>query len=154
MIAYIEELYLHQISENLPDLSDSVYKALKDLVISLKDSNSEQNKTVLSILSAISEGKLLVPLTGEEDEWVKSNCGNYFVNKRHPLVYKDNHGNAWYSRGKIFYENYQDKETGLSTKVCFLTERSKVLLTFPCIPTSLYIEVEPGNHVFGDKITV
>lgn len=76
----------------------------------------------------------LVPLTGEDWEWVEVSEG-VFQNKRCSRVFKQAdrfNGQAYDIDGKVF------REPG---GACYTGSESRVLVTFPYVPKTEYIEV-------------
>lgn len=76
--------------------------------------------------------KPLVPLTGEDWEWVEVGEKEW-QNKRCFHVFKGADGRAYDNDGKIFRE---------PDGVCYITGKSRVYITFPYIPKSEYVDVE------------
>jgi hypothetical protein len=90
----------------------------------------------------------IVPLTGEDWEWsdVRHNSDGsiHYQNKRCSHVFKDETG-AYDINGKVFYEWYTD-ENGEKFKSHYTSRDSRVPVTFPYIPTTVYEEyIENGD---------
>jgi hypothetical protein len=84
----------------------------------------------------------LSPLTGEDWEWndIGEMSGRpYWQNVRCSHVFKDENG-AYDSEGKVFWEWYTDPETGKKSKTHFTSKDSRVPITFPYVPTTVYEE--------------
>jgi hypothetical protein len=84
----------------------------------------------------------LSPLTGEDWEWfdVAEQTGStLWQNARCSYVFKDENG-AYDINGKVFWEWYTDPETGEKHKSHFTSADSRVPVTFPYIPTTVYEE--------------
>ncbi len=84
----------------------------------------------------------LSPLTGEDWEWVdvaEQNGGTLWQNARCSHVFKDPIG-AYDISGKVFWEWYTDPETGEKSKSYFTSADSRVPVTFPYVPTTVYEE--------------
>ncbi len=84
----------------------------------------------------------LSPLTGEDWEWVdvsEMSSRPLWQNARCSHVFKDADG-AYNSRGKVFWEWYTDTETGEKNKSHFTSKDSRVPVTFPYVPTTVYEE--------------
>jgi hypothetical protein len=86
----------------------------------------------------------LVPLTGEDWEWVDISeyggrgNGPLYQNKRCGHVFKDDDG-AYDSEGIIFYDYYINEE-GQKVKSHFTCRESRVPITFPYSPSKEYRE--------------
>jgi hypothetical protein len=84
----------------------------------------------------------LSPLTGEDWEWfdvAEMSSGPLWQNVRCSRVFKDENG-AYDINGKVFWEWYTDPETGEKHKSHFTSKDSRVPVTFPYIPTTVYEE--------------
>jgi hypothetical protein len=84
----------------------------------------------------------LSPLTGEDWEWfdvAEMSSGPLWQNSRCSRVFKDENG-AYDIDGKVFWEWYTDPETGEKYKSHFTSKDSRVPVTFPYIPTTVYEE--------------
>jgi hypothetical protein len=84
----------------------------------------------------------LSPLTGEDWEWVdvaEMSGRPLWQNARWSHVFKDPDG-AYNSSGKVFWEWYTDNETGEKSKFHFTSAGSRVPITFPYTPTTVYEE--------------
>ena len=73
--------------------------------------------------------KPLTPLTGEDDEWIEVGDG-VFQNRRASSVFKEN-GQARWIDGIVFWEWFQDEETGEQFKSYFTSRDSSVPISFP-----------------------
>lgn len=87
----------------------------------------------------------IVPLTGEDWEWTEiaremsgSNNGTVYQNKRCSRVFKDDDG-AYDIDGKVFYDWYTN-ENGKRFKSYYTSRDSRVPVTFPYTPTTVYEE--------------
>ena len=87
----------------------------------------------------------IVPLTGEDWEWTEiaremsgSNNGTVYQNKRCSRVFKDDDG-AYDIDGKVFY-NWYTNENGKRFKSYYTSRDSRVPVTFPYTPTTVYEE--------------
>lgn len=84
----------------------------------------------------------VAPLTGEEWEWVdvaEQNGGPLYQNKRCGHVFKDPNG-AYDIEGIVWYELYNNGETGEKHRVYFTNYESRVPVTFPYVPKTEYKE--------------
>jgi hypothetical protein len=95
----------------------------------------------MGILQKLLKYEPITDLTGDDSEWVDSGDGLY-QNNRNSAVFKDIgkfDGQAYYLYGKIFVEPDGAKYTGA---------KSRTVLTFPCTPTSIYVNVDKdGNEI-------
>lgn len=103
----------------------------------------------ISLLSKLLKYEPLTPLTGEDWEWVEiskemsgSNDGTLYQNARCSHVFKDDNG-AYDIDGKVFYDWYTDEETGEKRKSHFTNINSRVPVTFPYTPVTVYEEAPP-----------
>jgi len=87
----------------------------------------------------------IVPLTGEDWEWTEiaremsgSNNGTVYQNKRCSRVFKDDDG-AYDIDGKVFY-NWYTNENGKRFKSYYTSRDSRVPVSFPYTPTTVYEE--------------
>ena len=103
----------------------------------------------VNMFSKLALFKPLVPLTGEDWEWndVSEYNGDRTVyqNKRASHVFKDETG-AYDINGKVFWEWWTDPETGETSKSYFGSRDSRVYVTFPYTPTTVYEEAEPNRE--------
>ena len=76
--------------------------------------------------------KPLVPLTGEDNEWVEVIDGEMWQNNRCSHVFKDADGNAYDGEGRIFRE---------PNGACYTSSDSRVPVTFPYTPKREYVDV-------------
>jgi hypothetical protein len=84
----------------------------------------------------------LSPLTGEDWEWfdvAEQNGSTLWQNARCSHVFKDENG-AYDINGKVFWEWYTDPETGEKHKSHFTSADSRVPVTFPYTPNTVYEE--------------
>ena len=83
----------------------------------------------------------LSPLMGTDDEWVEVseyNGSPMWQNKRCSRVFKDETG-AYDIDGKVFWDWHTD-ENGEKFKSYFTSRDSRVYVTFPYVPTTVYEE--------------
>jgi hypothetical protein len=83
----------------------------------------------------------LSPLMGTDDEWTdvaEYNGSPMWQNKRCSRVFKDETG-AYDIDGKVFWEWHTD-EKGEKYKTHFTSRDSRVYVTFPYVPTTVYEE--------------
>ena len=85
---------------------------------------------VVQLFGALAMFKPLTPLTGKDDEWNERGTG-LWQNNRCSHVFKDDSG-AYDSHGKVFREK---------NGCCYTNCESKVMVTFPYIPKSEYVDV-------------
>lgn len=87
----------------------------------------------------------LSPLTGEDSEWNEiareltvGNQGTLYQNNRCGRVFKDDDG-AYDIDGKVFYSWYTS-DNGEKIKSYYTSRDSRVPVTFPYVPTTVYEE--------------
>lgn len=87
----------------------------------------------------------LSPLTGEDSEWneiakemTSGNRGTMYQNNRCSRVFKDDDG-AYDIDGKVFYSWYTN-DAGEKFKSYYTSRDSRVPVTFPYVPTTVYEE--------------
>lgn len=93
----------------------------------------------------------LTPLTGEDWEWCEisrdltgSNQGTLYQNARCSRVFKDDEG-AYDVDGKVFWSWMTDEETGEQFKSYYTNRESRVPVTFPYTPVTVYEERISGS---------
>lgn len=108
----------------------------------------------INLLEKLLRFEPLAPLTGEDSEWNDCSMESgypHFQNKRCSHVFKDETG-SYDIRGKVFWEWYQrDLEPGEvgypgkaePKKSYFTSSDSRVYVTFPYVPTTVYEERVP-----------
>jgi hypothetical protein len=97
----------------------------------------------INLFKKLASFEPLVPLTGEDWEWVdvaEHNGATLWQNKRCSHVFKDNDG-AYDINGIVFYDWYVNEE-GDKHKSYFTSRESRVPVTFPYTPTTEYKEYE------------
>jgi hypothetical protein len=93
----------------------------------------------VSIIEKLLAFKPITDLTGADSEWNEVGDGLY-QNNRNSAVFKDVNkfdGQAYYLDGKIFTS--PDGST-------YTNGKSRTVLTFPCTPVSLYVNVDNGGN--------
>lgn len=98
----------------------------------------------ISVLHSLLKFEPLSPLTGEDSEWtdVAEESGYpLYQNKRCSRVFKNNDG-AYDIDGKIFWEWHTDPSIndGRPFKSHYTSKDSRVPVTFPYLPTTVYEE--------------
>lgn len=99
----------------------------------------------INMFEKLAKFEPLVPLTGEDWEWVDvadyggRENGPLYQNKRCSHVFKNATG-AYDIEGVIFYDWYTDKETGEKFKSYYTSRESRVPVTFPYTPKREYRE--------------
>jgi hypothetical protein len=129
---------------------DEMQEAICRHVLALLDVFTDEGHSGSSAPYAINLFKTLAmfepvaPLTGEDWEWtdVSDTFGGrghkLYQNKRCGRVFKDESG-AYDIDGKVFYEWYTD-ENGEKFKSHYTSRDSRVPVTFPYRPTTVYEE--------------
>jgi len=99
----------------------------------------------IELFSKLAKYEPLVPLTGEDWEWVHvgEQTGKLYQNKRCSHVFKDDEG-AYDIQGIVWYDWITDKETGEKFKSHFTSRESRVKIEFPYTPKTEYREREPN----------
>jgi hypothetical protein len=95
----------------------------------------------INLFSKLAAFEPVVPLTGEDWEWVEVRPGAY-QNKRASNVFKQAErfdGQAYDIYGKIFWEWYKSSEDGKLFKSHFTSSESSVPITFPYTPKREYV---------------
>ena len=96
----------------------------------------------INMFEKLAKFEPLVPLTGEDWEWVDlSDYGAEhmkYQNKRCSHVFKDAEGRAYDSDGKVFWEWYTG-EDGEKRKSYYTNRGSRVYIEFPYVPKSEYV---------------
>ena len=124
---------------------DEMQEAICDDAVALLTLFSEQGHSgtsasyLVNILKKLMMFEPLVPLTGEDWEWVEVNEG-VFQNMRCSHVFKRAdcfNGQAYDSNGKVFCE---------SNGCCFTNSDSRVPITFPYTPKTEYVNVPASNE--------
>lgn len=97
----------------------------------------------ISILKRLLAFEPLTPLTGEDWEWtdVSDQAEKpMWQNARCSRVFKDEDG-AYDIEGRVFWTWMTDKETGEKFKSFYTSKDSRVYITFPYTPDTVYEEV-------------
>ena len=131
----------------IDEMQESICKHILELIKVFSDeghSGSTAPYTV-DIFKKLAMFEPITPLTGEDWEWTEisremsgSNNGTLYQNKRCSRVFKDDDG-AYDIDGKVFYDWYTN-ENGDRHKSYYTSRDSRVPVTFPYIPTTVYEE--------------
>jgi hypothetical protein len=98
----------------------------------------------IQVLEKLLKFEPITPLTGEDWEWndVSEISGDtLYQNARCGHVFKDKDG-AYDIDGKVFWSWMTDEKTGEKFKSHYTSRDSRVPVTFPYIPTTVYEERE------------
>lgn len=127
--------------------TDEMQEAICTHVLKLLDVFHEEGHSgssapyAIDLFSTLARFEPLVPLTGEDWEWM--DVGNQmWQNKRCGHVFKDANrfdGQAYDVNGIVFYDYYTD-EDGNRVKSYFTSKDSCTPITFPYTPTTEYCE--------------
>lgn len=100
----------------------------------------------INLFSKLANHKPIVPLTGEDWEWIDVSFGPHmkYQNKRCTHVFKGDDGRAWDGDGVIFYTYYTD-EDGNQQKSYYTNKDSRVYIEFPYMPSKEYVEVKESE---------
>lgn len=94
----------------------------------------------IELFSKLAKYEPLVPLTGEDWEWVDT--GHNYQNHRCSHVFKDYDGNCYDIDGKVFWEwckPYDGREPFEPYKSYYTCRESRVPVTFPYTPKTEYV---------------
>lgn len=128
---------------------DEMQEAICNHVIELLKVFSEEGHSgssapyAVDLFSNLAMYKPIVPLTGEDWEWVEVGDG-VFQNKRCSGVFKQKdrfNGQPYYLDGKVFWEWYRREEDNEVYKSHYTNSQSFVPITFPYTPTTEYVFV-------------
>lgn len=117
------------------DIEDGPSRWLREGTLDLLRTFSEQGHSglsapiALSLFYRLASWKPISPLTGDDGEWNEVGKG-IFQNRRASNVFKDADGPYW-SDGIVFWEWFQNEETGERHKSYFVSRDSRVPITFP-----------------------
>ena len=126
---------------------DEMQGMICDHVLKLLDVFADEGHSGSSAPYAVNVFKKLamfepiVPLTGEDWEWTELDYGvdPKWQNKRCSRVFKDANGDAYDIDGIVFYEWFED-ENHERHKSHYTCRESRVAVTFPYTPTTVYKE--------------
>ena len=118
---------------------DEINRMMCDHILKMVDMFAEEGHSgfsanyAVNILQKLLLWKPLSPLTGEDDEWIKTR-DNVFQNKRYSCVFKDGKdGQAYDIHGKVFVE---------PDGVSYTSRDSRVYIEFPYVPKTEYVNVK------------
>ena len=129
----VEELRLAGLLGKNSDYDGEIGKSVIELlrVFGKQGHSGFSAQHTSTIFYNLVNGKILSPLTGEDNEWADVEEG-VKQNKRHSAVFKE--GNkSYYLYGKI----YRCKDGS-----CYTDKTSSIDITFPYTPVSEYIDVD------------
>ena len=87
----------------------------------------------IRLFSLLASNRPLTPLTGDDSEW--NEVGeNVWQNNRDSRVFKNEKGEAHQIDGIVFWEWYEDEETGEKHKSYFTNSESSIPVEFPYLP--------------------
>lgn len=102
----------------------------------------------IQVLEKLLKFEPITPLTGEDWEWsdVSEISGDtLYQNARCGRVFKNKDG-AYDIDGKVFWSWMTDEQTGEKFKSYYTNRESRVPVTFPYVPTTIYEEELPGQE--------
>ena len=131
---------------------DEMQKSICTHVVELLEKFFEEGHSgttapyTVDLFSNLALFKPIVPLTGEDWEWVchsdeRPGEVSVYQNKRCSAVFKQSDrfdGHPYYLDGRVFWNWYRDK-TGEMSKAYFTSSDSSVPITFPYTPTTEYV---------------
>ena len=144
--------WLNDDGEYLDEMQEAICKHVLKLLEVFSDEGHSGSTApyTINLFKKLAMFDPIVPLTGEDWEWtdVSDTFGGrghkLYQNKRCSHVFKDETG-AYDINGKVFYEWYTD-ENGEKFKSHYTSRDSRVPVTFPYIPTTVYEEyIENGD---------
>lgn len=120
---------------------DEIQKMMCDGILKLLEVFAEEHHTgftasyALNIFEKLARWEPISQITGEDSEWVEVS-ENLWQNKRCSRVFKDENG-AYDIDGIVWYRVEKD-ENGEEYKDYFTNRKSRVDITFPYSPTTVY----------------
>lgn len=127
---------------------DSEDKDMRDHILHMIDEFAKEGHSgfsasmAISILEKLLRYEPLSPLTGDDSEWCDvAEVSGYtlYQNKRCSRVFKED-DSVYDIEGKVFFDYYIDQETGEKRKSYFSNSQSRMPVTFPYTPTTVYEE--------------
>lgn len=127
-------------------ICDHVLKLLE--VFSNEGHSGSSAPYAVNVFQKLAMYEPLVPLTGEDWEWTLLDYGvdPKWQNKRCGRVFKDADGVAYDIDGIVFYDWYED-ENHERHKSHYTCRESRVPVTFPYTPTTVYKERETPEQM-------
>ena len=131
----------------IDEMQESICKHILELIKVFSDEGHSGSTApyTIDLFKKLAMFEPIVPLTGEDWEWTEiaremsgSNNGTVYQNKRCSRVFKDDDG-AYDIDGKVFY-NWYTNENGKRFKSYYTSRDSRVPVTFPYMPTTVYEE--------------
>jgi hypothetical protein len=101
----------------------------------------------IQLLEKLLKFEPITPLTGEDWEWVdvsEQSGKPMWQNVRCGRVFKDEDG-AYDIEGRVFW-NWQTLEDGEKYKSFYTSRDSRVYITFPYVPETVYVEVNDDEQ--------
>lgn len=128
--------------------NDEMQQAICEHVLKLLEVFNDEGHSgssapyAINMFKSLASFEPLVPLTGEDWEWVRSDWGDkpVYQNARCSHVFKDADGRAYDINSKVFWEWYTDSETGEKYKSYFTNQDSRAYIEFPYTPKIEYVE--------------
>ena len=127
-------------------ICDHVLKLLE--VFSNEGHSGSSAPYAVNVFQKLAMYEPLVPLTGEDWEWTLLDYGvdPKWQNKRCGRVFKDADGIAYDIDGIVFYDWFED-ENHERHKSHYTCRESRVNVTFPYTPTTVYKERETPEQM-------
>jgi hypothetical protein len=122
----------------LPDDDNEIDIAIRKHIIRMvkafdREGHSGSSATyAIDCLQRLLAFKPLTPLTGEDDEWMDVD-DDTFQNIRYTAVFKKKDQKAYNINGKVFWEWYENEDTGEKYKSYFTCYKSRVPVEFPYV---------------------
>lgn len=117
-------------------------------VFSAEGHSSSTAPYTINLFSKLAKFDPIVPLTGEDWEWVEVSEGMY-QNKRCSAVFKQPdrfNGQAYYIDGNVFWDWYKSEEDGTMSKSYYTGRDSFVTIEFPYTPKTEYVFVPTEQY--------
>lgn len=132
------------------DMQELICNHLLKLLKVFSDEGHTGNSApyTINLFSKLAKFDPIVPLTGEDWEWVEVSEGMY-QNKRCSAVFKQPdrfNGQAYYISGNVFWEWYKSEEDGIMSKSYYTGRDSCVTIEFPYTPKTEYVFVPTEQY--------
>jgi hypothetical protein len=126
---------------------DMMGSAVMDMMalFSMEGHSGMSASVATSLFEKLSRFEPLCPLTGGDDEW--TDISDFYgqpmwQNKRCGRIFKEADGSAYDIEGKVFRE---------PSGACFTSRDSRVPVTFPYTPTTIYVDVPASGQDDEDR---
>jgi len=135
------------------EFKDDMQKMLCEQVLELLDLFSDHGHSgttapyAVDLFQKLAAFKLIMPLTGKDDEWcdLQNGCGDSMQNKRLSSVFKLPDGRAYDIDGRLYWEWFKD-ETGEVSKSYFSKGGDLFYIEFPYTQQKPVVEFCPTDE--------